>query len=100
MALTRCNQEPGPLAGLGFPGLSRIVPAHPTGFLPCAKHPTNSHFAYGSNMNPARMQTRGLTVLEALPGHLPGYSLCFNKRAADRAPGRAYANIRHQRDSV
>ncbi len=60
----------------------------------------NWYFAYGSNMNPARMQARGLTVLEALPGHLPGYSLCFNKRAADRAPGRAYANIRHQHGSV
>jgi cation transport regulator ChaC len=60
----------------------------------------NWYFAYGSNMNPARMQTRGLTVLEALSGHLPGYSLCFNKRATNRAPGRAYANIRHQRDSV
>ncbi|WP_415755198.1 gamma-glutamylcyclotransferase family protein [Pseudomonas leptonychotis] len=58
----------------------------------------NWYFAYGSNMNPARMQARGLAVLEALPGHLPGYSLCFNKRAADRPPGRAYANIRHERE--
>lgn len=55
------------------------------------------YFAYGSNMNPARMQARGLMVLEAMPGCLPGYGLCFNKRAMDRAPGRAYANIRHAR---
>ncbi len=40
----------------------------------------NWYFAYGSNMNPARMQARGLAVLEALPGRLPGYGLCFNKR--------------------
>ena len=58
------------------------------------------YFAYGSNMNPARMQARGLNVLEALPGRLPGYQLCFNKRAMDRAPGRAYANIQHARDGV
>ncbi|WP_339527093.1 gamma-glutamylcyclotransferase family protein [Pseudomonas sp. EA_35y_Pfl2_R111] len=60
----------------------------------------NWYFAYGSNMNPARMQARGLTVLEVMQGRLPGYSLCFNKRAADRAPGRAYANIRYQRDGL
>lgn len=58
------------------------------------------YFAYGSNMNPARMQSRGLTVTETLPGRLPGYGLCFNKRAMDRAPGRAYANIRHQPGGV
>ncbi|MEO4049269.1 gamma-glutamylcyclotransferase family protein [Pseudomonas sp. CAU 1711] len=52
------------------------------------------YFAYGSNMNPARMQARGLRVVEALAGHLPGYRLCFDKRAHDH-PGRAYANIRH-----
>lgn len=50
-------------------------------------------------MNPARMQARGLIVHEALPGRLPGFALCFNKRAVDR-PGCAYANIRHQRDGV
>lgn len=57
------------------------------------------YFAYGSNMNPARMQTRGLNFTEVLAGRLPGYGLCFNKRAHDR-PGRAYANIRYQRDAV
>ncbi|HSC84269.1 MAG TPA: gamma-glutamylcyclotransferase family protein [Pseudomonas sp.] len=53
------------------------------------------YFAYGSNMNPARMQARGLLVEEAMAGQLPGFALCFNKRAHDH-PGRAYANIRHQ----
>lgn len=53
------------------------------------------YFAYGSNMNPARMQARGLTVRETMSGYLPGYRLCFNKRATDRAAGRAYANIQH-----
>lgn len=53
------------------------------------------YFAYGSNMNPARMQARGLQVDAAMAGHLPGFALCFNKRAHDH-PGRAYANIRHQ----
>jgi cation transport regulator ChaC len=60
----------------------------------------NWYFAYGSNMNPARMQARGLAVLEALPGGLSGYRLCFNKRAMDRAPGRAYANILHARGGL
>ncbi|MDX1368131.1 gamma-glutamylcyclotransferase family protein [Pseudomonas sp.] len=58
------------------------------------------YFAYGSNMNPARMQARGVQVNEALAGRLSGYALCFNKRSADRAPGRAYANIRYQREGV
>lgn len=39
-------------------------------------------------------------MLEALPGGLPGYRLCFNKRAMNRAPGRAYANIQHARDGL
>jgi gamma-glutamylcyclotransferase (GGCT)/AIG2-like uncharacterized protein YtfP len=55
------------------------------------------YFAYGSNMNPARMQARGLSVVESMPGALAGYRLCFNKRAMNRAAGRAYANIRHDR---
>lgn len=58
------------------------------------------YFAYGSNMNALRMQARGLNVVEALSGGLPGYRLCFNKRAMDRAVGRAYANIQHARDGL
>ena len=57
------------------------------------------YFAYGSNMNPARMRSRGLLFDEALAGQLSGFALCFNKRAHDR-PGRSYANIRYQRDGV
>jgi gamma-glutamylcyclotransferase (GGCT)/AIG2-like uncharacterized protein YtfP len=57
------------------------------------------YFAYGSNMNPARMQARGLVVEAAMAAHLAGFELCFNKRAHDH-PGRAYANIRHQAGAV
>lgn len=57
------------------------------------------YFAYGSNMNPARMQARGLIVEEMMAARLPGYALSFNKRALDQ-PGRAYANIRHQAGGV
>ena len=42
------------------------------------------YFAYGSNMNPARMRSRGLSFSEAFSGQLAGYELCFNKRAHDR----------------
>ncbi len=51
------------------------------------------YFAYGSNMNPGRMEARGMQVLDACPGRLPGYRLVFDKRAADR-DGISYANIR------
>ena len=57
------------------------------------------YFAYGSNMNPARMRSRGLAFSEAMAGRLEGYALCFDKRAHDR-PGRSYANIRYQRGGV
>ena len=57
------------------------------------------YFAYGSNMNPQRMRSRGLLFSEALAGHLHGYALCFNKRAPDR-PDTAHANIRHSQGAV
>lgn len=57
------------------------------------------YFAYGSNMNPQRMHSRGLLFDQLLPGRLEGYELCFNKRAHDR-PGTAYANIRHRQAAV
>ncbi|TNF35291.1 MAG: gamma-glutamylcyclotransferase [Gammaproteobacteria bacterium] len=53
---------------------------------------TAYYFAYGSNMNPLRMQARGLVWHEALPARLPRHGLRFNKRAADR-PLCAYANV-------
>lgn len=52
------------------------------------------YFAYGSNMNPDRMNDRGLKFDRILSGTLSGLGLAFNKRAAD-APHRAYANVIH-----
>ena len=51
-----------------------------------ARRPTDLvsyYFAYGSNMNPARMQARGLRVEDAMAARLPGYALSFDKRAHD-----------------
>ncbi len=50
------------------------------------------YFAYGSNMNPARMHARGLLFSSAETARLEGYTLCFNK-AAHNNPGVAYANV-------
>lgn len=50
------------------------------------------YFAYGSNMNPARMAERGMRMLSAEPARLAGWQLAFNKRAHDK-PGIAYANV-------
>ena len=50
------------------------------------------YFAYGSNMNPARMANRGMRYLHSQAAQLSGWRLQFNKRAAD-IPGAAYANI-------
>lgn len=52
------------------------------------------YFAYGSNMNRARMQQRGMQIVGASPGVLRNARLVFNKRAAD-CEGIAYANIAH-----
>ncbi len=50
------------------------------------------YFAYGSNMNQARMKAREMAVEEVMAGSLTGVDLAFNKLAAD-APNRSYANI-------
>ncbi len=50
------------------------------------------YFAYGSNMNPARMASRGMRYRRSVAGFLEGWTLAFNKRANGRE-GRAYANI-------
>ena len=54
------------------------------------------YFAYGSNMDPARLKTRctdkGAPVLERVAGHLPGWRLVFNKRRRDR-PAESVANV-------
>lgn len=50
------------------------------------------YFAYGSNMNPARMAARGMQYVESAPAELSGWRLRFNKRAEGRK-GVAFANI-------
>ena len=55
------------------------------------------YFAYGSNMNAARMAQRGLNVERALSGRLQSMQLRFNKRAYDGQQRSqvavAYANV-------
>lgn len=50
------------------------------------------YFAYGSNMNSARMAARGLVFSAGQAASLPGYRLAFNKQSHNR-PTVAYANI-------
>lgn len=50
------------------------------------------YFAYGSNMNQARMKARQMDVRDVMAGTLTGCALAFNKLAAD-APDRSYANV-------
>ena len=50
------------------------------------------YFAYGSNMNPARMIEREMNFTRRIPGTLNGYNLAFNKVAYNK-PGVAYANM-------
>lgn len=54
--------------------------------------PHQHYFAYGSNMNPLRMQERGLWVLEQRPAWIDGHGLRFNKRSR-RDAQLACANI-------
>lgn len=51
------------------------------------------YFAYGSNMNPARMRRRGVPFSSRRPARLPGYRLVFNKVASTQPPGVGYANV-------
>ena len=50
------------------------------------------YFAYGSNMNPARMRVRGLAFDEVLAGRVDDFELVFNKRST-KVTGAAAANI-------
>lgn len=54
---------------------------------------TSCYFAYGSNMNPARMRARGLNFVSAESAVLPGFRLVFNKQSHCK-PSVAYANVR------
>ena len=49
------------------------------------------YFAYGSNMNPARVEARIGTTRRALPGVLHDHALRFDK--ASRVAGIAHANV-------
>lgn len=52
-----------------------------------------AYFAYGSNMNPARMRSRGVDFVHAEGAVLPGFGLVFDKRAGNRHDA-GHANIR------
>jgi hypothetical protein len=56
------------------------------------------YFAYGSNMNPARVATRGLRVTRILPAWIDGLRLVFDKSARDH-DGVGHANIAWARGS-
>ncbi|WP_148254596.1 gamma-glutamylcyclotransferase family protein [Aidingimonas lacisalsi] len=49
------------------------------------------YFAYGSNMNPARVRARIGRTRHVMAGTLPDHVLAFNK--ASRIPGIAHANV-------
>lgn len=50
------------------------------------------YFAYGSNMNLARMHDRGMQVVDVRPGLMRNFRLVFNKCAVGE-DGLAHANI-------
>lgn len=54
------------------------------------------YFAYGSNMNPARVEARGLAVVHLQGACLPGYRLAFDKHSAAHE-GAGHANIAFDR---
>jgi gamma-glutamylcyclotransferase (GGCT)/AIG2-like uncharacterized protein YtfP len=58
---------------------------------------TSCYFAYGSNMNSARMRARGLNFVKAEAAILPRFRLVFNKQSHCK-PSIAYANVQHASD--
>jgi len=58
-----------------------------------------AYFAYGSNMNPARVAARGLEVRDALPARYVDRELVFDKSSAAH-PGSGHANLRWRRGAV
>ncbi len=61
---------------------------------------SDHYFAYGSNMNPARMRDRVSEPCTAASGTLRDYLLRFNKRATGKHSGTAYANVIYRRGAV
>ena len=57
------------------------------------------YFAYGSNMNPERVASRGLIIESAGRGELQDYRLLFDKVAKDH-PDTGHANVEFCRDAV
>lgn len=57
------------------------------------------YFAYGSNMNPARVEQRQMSFVSAEAALLHGYAMCFNKRSV-KYPGAASANVVEAPDAV
>lgn len=57
------------------------------------------YFAYGSNMNPARVQARGLRVMHVEGAVLHGFDLRFDKTSA-KHPGVGHANVVYAPGSV
>ena len=61
-------------------------------------HPPR-YFAYGSNMNPARVAERGLAVVAVESAKLHGYCLRFDK-VSRQHPTESHANVVWDRDGV
>jgi len=60
---------------------------------------TVKYFAYGSNMNPDRMKSRGVKFLRRIHAVLNGWRLEFNK-VSFRNPREGYANIVRDENSI
>ena len=57
------------------------------------------YFAYGSNMDPARVAERGIVYSEIAAGRAPGYVLRFDKQSRTQ-DGAGHANIAFARSGV
>lgn len=57
------------------------------------------YFAYGSNMNPARVEKRRMKFLSTNAGRLYDFHMTFNKRSV-KYPGAASANVIEMAGSV
>lgn len=61
-----------------------------TGYARVVEH----YFAYGSNMNPERVDARGLETVGIQGATLAGFELVFDK-ASQKHPGVSHANVVH-----